>query len=553
MTMLDLPPIPSDAAATLGGFLREQAGCWGMREAIAFDDPLRGGKRVSWSYDVLWREARAFASALVCAGIGKGERIGLLLGNRPEFVAALFGAAMAGALPVTLSTFATREELAILLAQADISFLVSQRGIAARDLAGDIAALLPGLAEGRVSSDAFPFLRRAVLLNGGNDARFEDWDAFLAAGEAVGKARLDAREGRVLPSDHGVIIYTSGTTSLPKGVIHYHSTLVSQFRWQAAIYGRYEGIRVGSPFPLFWSAGLVSVLGSTLAAGGTYVAQEVFEPGATLALIARERINEWYAFPTHTAALAEHRDWPEADLSSFTRVQGSYEFDGHPATSPDRNWSHVVAYGMTESCTLLTSNMSSTPLDIQRRNAGRPLPGIELRILDPEGRTLEPGEQGEICARGPIMMAHYAGMRREDCFDADGFFHTGDMGFVDAEGWLHWTGRLKDMVKSGGANIAPSEVEEAAHDLASLKLCRAIGIPDARLGEMLVLCAVREEGVDLDEAAVRSALRARLAAYKVPRRVLFFEIEDYPLTASGKVRDDALRQLALARLEVAEV
>lgn len=539
MTALDLPSAPSGAAATLGGFLREQAGRWGGREAIAFDDPLRGGARVSWSYAALWREARAFARALVAAGIGKGERVGLLLGNRPEFVAAFFGTAMAGALPVTLSTFATREELAILLAQADVSLLVSQRRIAARDLAGDLAELKP---------HGFPFLRRIVLLGGG-DQRFKDWNAFLTAGRAIDEAHLDARERRVQPSDHGVVIYTSGTTSLPKGVIHYHSTLASQFHWQARIYGRYEGIRVGSPFPLFWSAGLVSVLGSTLAAGGTYIAQELFEPSATLALISRERINEWYAFPTHTAALAEHADWPGADLSSLTRVRGSYEFDGHPNTSPDPNWSHVVAYGMTESCTLLTSNLSSTPLEVQRCNAGRPLPGVDLRILDPEGRELEAGEQGEICARGPIMMAHYAGMRREDCFDADGFFHTGDLGFVDEEGWLHWTGRLKDMVKSGGANIAPSEVEEAARQLDSLKLCRAIGLPDARLGEMLVLCAVREEDSGVDEAAVRAALRTRLAAYKVPKRVLFFEIEDYPLTASGKVRDDALRQLALARLD----
>lgn len=549
MTTLDLPPIPADAAATLGGFLREQADCWGPREAIVFDDPLRGGARVSWSYDRLWQEARAFARAVAAAGIGKGERVGLLLGNRPEFVAAFFGTAMAGALPVTLSTFATHEELAVLIEQADISLLVSQRSIAARDLAGDIAGLLPGLTAGNVSADAFPFLRGVVLLAAGDDPRFEDWDAFIVAGKAVGGARLDAREARILPSDPGVVIYTSGSTSLPKGVIHYHSTLVSQFRTQAHIYGRYEGIRTGSPFPLFWSAGLVSVLGSTLAAGGTYIAQEVFEPGATLALIGRERINEWYAFPTHTASLAEHPDWHRANLSSLTRVRGSYEFDGHPNASPDPNWNHVVAYGMTESCTLLTANLSTTPLEVQRRNAGRPLPGVELRILDPEGHALEPDERGEICARGPIMMAHYAGMRREDCFDADGFFHTGDLGFVDAEGWLHWTGRLKDMVKSGGANIAPSEVEEAARDLASLKLCRAIGVPDVRLGEMLVLCAVREDGAGVDEAAVRAALRPRLAAYKVPRRVLFFEIEDYPLTASGKVRDEALRQLALARLE----
>lgn len=550
--MLELPPIPPEAADTLGGFLRELAEHHGPREAVIFHDPLRGDTRTAWTYTDLWRQARAVARALAASGIGKGERVGLLFGNRPEFVAAFFGAAMAGALPVTLSTFATPGELAVLLERADISLLLSQRRIASRDIAADLGALLGDLAQGQVSAGTFPFLRRVVLVECGEDSRFENWTDFLTRGEAIDEASLDSRETHVQPSDPGVIIYTSGTTSLPKGVVHRHSTVVSQFRWQAHIYGRHEGVRVGSPFPLFWSAGLVSVLGSTLAAGGTYVAQEVFEAGAALALIAGERINEWYGFPTHTAALAEHPDWPTADLSSLTRVQGNYEFDGHPGTSPDPNWHHVVAtaYGMSESCTLLTSHVSTTPLAAARRNAGLPLPGVELRIADVHENTLlAAGEVGEICARGPILMPHYVGQGREDCFDADGFFHTGDLGFVDDEGHLHWTGRIKDMIKTGGANVAPGEIEEAASAIGSLKLCRAIGIADERLGEMVLLCAVREEGAAIGEEDVRAALRERIAGYKVPRRVLFFKIEDYPLTASGKVRDDVLRQLAAARLE----
>lgn len=551
MTALALPTIPPEAPATLGGFLRELAERWNAREAIAFDDPLRDGARISWSYALLLVEAEAVARALVAAGIGKGERVGILFGNRPEFVSAFFGAAMAGALPITLSTFATREELGVLLSQADISILLGQRVIATRDLAGDIASLLPGLTQGQVSCDAFPYLRKVILLGASDDARFEDWQAFLAACDTVAESRIGAREAHVSPSDLGVVIYTSGTTSLPKGVVHYHSTLVSQFRWQAHIYGRYEGVRVGSPFPLFWSAGLVSVLGSTLAAGGTYVAQEQFEGGVALALIARERINEWYGFPTHTAALAEHPGWADADLSSLTRVQGFYEFDGHASTRPDPHWHHVVAtaYGMSESCTLLTSHLSTTTLAVARKNAGLPLPGVELRIasLD-DGRPLPPGEEGEICARGQIMMSHYVGLRREDSFDADGFFHTGDRGLIDEDGYLHWLGRIKDMIKTAGANVAPCEIEEAAAAIGSLKLCRAIGVADKRLGEMVLLCAVREEGSESGEDEIRTALRQRLAAYKVPRRILFFEIDEYPLTASGKVRDDELRELAAARL-----
>ena len=319
LPLLDAPA----GTETLGGFIDSVANRFGPREAVAVYDPLRGGMRIAWTYDELRRQSRDVAKALIAAGVGKGERVGILLGNRPEFVAALFGATMAGATVVTLSTFATRDELSELLRLSDISVLFTQRAIARRSLEEDLAAVAPTL-----PSAEFPFLRRIVILAGTRDT--EDWDAFLAAGRAVEASLLAARAARVNGNDEAVIIYTSGTTSQPKGVIHLQSTLTRQFHWQAQIYGRHPNTRIASPFPLFWSAGLVSVLGSTLAVGGLYVADEVFESGAALALIARERIDEWYGFPTHTAALAEHPGWPDTDLSSMTRVQGNNEFDSHP-------------------------------------------------------------------------------------------------------------------------------------------------------------------------------------------------------------------------------
>lgn len=536
---LDLRPIPPDTAMTLGGFLAEAAARHGEAEALVLHDALRGGERVSWSYARLLAEARRVAAALTVVGVAKGERVGLLLGNRPEFAAALFGAALAGALPIALSTFSTAAEMAVLLERSQVGLVLTQRTIAGRSLPDLLAEAVPG---------GTPFLRETVVL-GGAPAGMRDWDDFLASGASADVARLRGREASVVGSDLGAAIYTSGTTDLPKGVVHYHSTLVSQFHWQAEIFGRYPGIRVGSPFPLFWSAGMVPVLGATLAVGGTYVAQEVFEPGEALRLIATEEIAEWYGFPTHTAALADHPDWPTADLSSMTRTWGYFEFDGHRNVRPDQSWNYVVAYGMSESCTLLAGHPSTTPIAEARRNAGRPLPGIELRIVDPAtGTGLAEGQEGEICVRGPTMMPHYLGMRREDSFDPDGFFHTGDRGRIDAEGFLHWTGRIKDMIKTGGANVAPSEIEAAAASLGSLRLSRAIGVADARLGEQVVLCAVREDSAEIDEASIRAALRKKLAAYKVPRRVLFFAIDEFPLTASGKVKDDELQRLVLARL-----
>jgi fatty-acyl-CoA synthase len=541
---IDLPSLDPTLPVTLGGFLDEIAQRFEPREAVALDDRFRGGARVSWTYGELRRQSRAIAKALIAAGVGKGGRVGIMLGNRPEFVAALFGVALVGGTAVTLSTFSTRDELDQLLQLSDIGLLLTQQGIARRSLEGDVAALIPELPDAH-----YPFLRRIAVLAGEGLGAGERWEDFLAAGDGVSDPFLDARAARISGNDEAVIIYTSGTTSVPKGVIHLHSTVIRQFRWQAMIYGRHLDTRIASPFPLFWSAGIVSVLGSTLAVGGLYVGDEVFEPGAALKLIAREKIDEWYGFPTHTAALADHRDWLSADLSSLTRVQGNNEFDGHPGTRPDKGWNHIVAYGMSESCTSVVSHLSTTPTAIQHQSAGKPLPDIELRVIAiDDSRVQEVGQEGEILVRGPVMMPHYADMRREDSYDAEGFFHTGDTGFVDAEGYLHWTGRIKNMVKTGGANVASGEVEAAAAALGTLKLCRVIGMPDKRLGEMVVLCAVKEEGADTDEDRVRTALREKLATYKVPRRVLFFAIDDYPLTASGKVKDKELRELAAKQM-----
>jgi fatty-acyl-CoA synthase len=541
---LNLPPLDPTLAITLAGFLDEIAQRFGSREAVALTDGLHGGARIAWDYSELRAQARRIAKALIAAGVGKNGRVGILLGNRPEFVAALFGVALAGGTAVTLSTFSTNDELDQLLRLSDIGVLLTQRSIARRSLEDDIAALVPALPNAH-----YPFLRRIAVLAGGGQGAGERWEDFLAAGDGVPDAILDTRAARVGGNDEAVIIYTSGTTSVPKGVMHLHSTFITQFRWQAAIYARHLDTRIASPFPLFWSAGIVSVLGATLAVGGLYVGDEVFEAGAALRLIGRERIDEYYGFPTHTAALADHADWPTADLSSLTRVQGNNEFDGHPSTRPDPNWNHIVAYGMSESCTSVVSHLSSTPAAIQQQSAGRPLPGIELRVIDvDDGRNLDSGAEGEILVRGPTMMPHYVGLRREDSYDAEGFFHTGDTGFVDGNGYLHWTGRIKNMVKTGGANVASGEVEAAAAALGTLKLCRVIGMPDKRLGEMVVLCAVKEEGVDTDEDRVRAALREKLAAYKVPRRVLFFAIDEYPLTASGKVKDKELREFAAVRM-----
>jgi acyl-CoA synthetase (AMP-forming)/AMP-acid ligase II len=166
------------------------------------------------------------------------------------------------------------------------------------------------------------------------------------------------------------------------------------------------------------------------------------------------------------------------------------------------------------------------------------------------GAPLPAGAIGEITVKGPTLMVGYVKVLPEGCFDEDGFFHTGDAGYVDVDGYLHWTGRMTEMIKTGGANVSPVEIEETLLRLPGLKAAAAVGIPDDKLGEMVVLCAVAHDGVSIDEDDVRDFLRGRVAAYKIPRRVLFFDEAELSLTGNAKIRADELRTLAMERLSV---
>ena len=526
-------------ALTLGGFVEEVGRRFAPNEAVAFDDPLRGGATVRWTYADLLAEAQRTGRALVGAGVAPGERVGILMGNRPEAAAAIFGAALAGAVAVPLSTFAPKPELAYLLEAAEVVAVLTQDRLLARRFGDDVAELAPSL----------PALRHVAVLGTAS------WDAFLAGADAMAPADLEARAAAVAADDEALIIFSSGTTSHPKGVVHGHRAPSLQLWIQARIFGRHEGTRMWTSLPIFWTAGFNTAVGSTFAAGGCWVAQETFEPGAALALLERERVTEPYTLPHQTAALAEHPAWATTDLSALRCVYGKSDFARHPTVDGDPGWIMPVGYGLTETCAFFFTHWSHTPRDEVRRSTGRLLPGNELRVVDPEtGALLGPGQEGELALRGPTLMLGYLGRPREACFDADGFFHTGDTGSVDPDGAVHFSGRRTEMIKTGGANVSPAELEVQLRACAPVKLARVVGVPDPRLDQLVVACVTLKDGATATEDDIRAFLRERVAAYKVPKRVLFFADGEIPMTGSAtKVRDADLLRLAQDRLAATPV
>jgi len=537
MTTLHGPTLEASSgvgALTMGSFLVEVGERFAGNEALVFDDPLLDGATIRWTYADLVREARRVAKAIAAAGIGKGERVALLMGSRPETVAAFFGAAMAGAIVVPLSTFSSKPELAFLLEHSDTALLLTQTRMLSRRFADDVVDLCGGA----LPVAAFPFLERVVALGPGVPPGVQPWEEFVAAGEAADDALVDARLLRVAPSDLGLISYTSGTTSTPKGILHVHRAPALQFWRQARIYRRGPGTRMLTSMPLFWTGGMSTGMGATLASGASWVMQESFEPGEALHLMEREGVTEPYTLPHQAAALEEHPDWATTDLSSLKYVFGKSAFARHPAVNGDTTWNMPVGYGLSETCAFFVAHWSDTPRDLLKQSSGRLLPGNQLRVVD-----------GELAIKGPTLMEHYVGMTPEACFDADGFFHTGDAGFFDDDGYVHFTGRRTEMIKTGGANVSPAELEVALRACPPVKLARIVGLPDARLDQMVVACISLKDGAEATEADIQAFLRDRVAPYKVPKRVLFFADGEIPMTSSDtKVCDAELLDLVSVRL-----
>jgi len=540
-------------ALTLGGALADRAARNPSHEAIVFDDPLLGNATVRWTYGDLHRQARRVAKALLAHGAGKGTRIGVLMGNRPEAVASLFGAALIGAVTVPMSTFSPKPELSFLLTHADISVLLLQTTMGRRQFAADLVQLCPAAAAPPPIADpAFPYLRRVIALGPARDAAgIGAWSEFLDSGGHIDDELLDAVTAEVHPFDVGVIIYSSGTTDRPKGVALSQRAVALEWWMQAALFGRDESTRVWCAFPMFWTAGLNTAMGATLAAGATWVTQERFEPGHALALLERERVTEPHVFAHEARALEEHPDWASTDLSSCTRVFGKSVFTRHPSVQGDERWNMPVGYGMSETSSFLTGLPWTTPREVFRKGSyGRLLPGNELRVVDPEtGRVLGANEEGELVVRGATLMEGYVKRTRAESFDVDGFYRTGDLGSYDDEGYVYWGGRRTEMIKTAGANVSPAEIEVQLHAYEPVKLARVIGVPDDRRDEIAVLCVALKDGATATEADIQSFLRERLASYKVPKRVLFFEDDEIPMNRSGtKVQHEQLLAVVQERL-----
>lgn len=549
-SMVSGPPLsdePGLGALTLPGFLREVTQAYGEREALVF----RSAEGVTrWTYAELWERAIEVARALRACGLGKDGRVGILMTNRPEWLAAVFGTSLAGGVAVTLSTFSTPSELDHLLQASSASVLLLERQVLKTDFAAALTDLEPDVGkDGALRSSRYPFLRHLAAV-GDAAPGIDGWADFLARGHEESRELVEATASAVRPSDTAVLFFSSGTTSKPKGVLSAHrGVAIQMWRFRRMFgFGPEDDVRCWAANGFFWSGNFAQALGATLAAGGSLVLQPTFVAAEALELMEAERVTFLVAWPHQWAQLEGAPNWDGTDLSSMRFVDADSPIARHPTVTTD--WHEPGhAYGNTETFTLTTCFPANTPPEVHAGSSGVPLPGVTVKVVDPLGGAVVPrGERGEICVKGPTLMLGYAGTPLDETLDAYGFFRTGDGGYLDTAGRLFWEGRLTDIIKTGGANVSPLEVDEALMSHPGVKVAQTVGVPHETLGEVVVACIVPHDGARLEAEKLRAFLRERLASYKVPRHVLFFGEDDIALTGSAKIKSGDLRELAAKRL-----
>lgn len=494
---------------------------------------------VHLTYEQLDELRLQVARSLMTLGIQPGERVAIWAPNCFEWVAAALGIHSVGAVLVPINTRMKGMEAGDILERSGTRLLFC----IGEFLGSDYPAMLEGHAPAS--------LERIVVLRGGAQASQQlPWEAFLALAAETPAAAAQERAAQVTPDSLSDLMFTSGTTGRPKGVMTAHGQNLRAFAYWAENVSLREGDRYLIISPFFHSFGYKAGWLAALIRGATILPQQVFDATAVLERISQDQVSVLPGPPTLYLSMLAHPQLQQFDLSSL-RVAVT----GAAAIAPslvERMWSElgfevvVTAYGLTESCGLATMCLPSDDAATIATTCGRAIPGVELRIVDNADQPLPPGQPGEVLIRGYNVMQGYFEdpASTEETITAEGWLRTGDIGVLDAAGYLRITDRLKDMYIVGGFNCYPAEIEEVLLTHPAIAQVAVVGVADERLGEVGRAFVVLRSGAELTAEQLISWARERMANYKVPRQVEF--LPELPTNASGKVVRYQLRQLASA-------
>jgi acyl-CoA synthetase (AMP-forming)/AMP-acid ligase II len=496
------------------------------------------------------RASRAFAAA----GIRRGDRVAIWAPNIHEWVVAAIGLQGAGGVLVPLNTRMKGREVGYILEKSGARILCAVEAFLGNRYLELLRDGCGGAGRDRPVAD-LPALERIVLLP--LDGRPGDtttlpatttWSQFLAGGDAVSEADARRRAAEVLPDDLSDILFTSGTTGKPKGVMTTHAQNMRCFQVWSGVVGLREGDRYLVVNPFFHGFGYKAGWLAAIMRGATILPQAVFDVDAMLARVARDRVSVLPGPPTLYQSILAHPERRKHDLSSLRlAVTGAAVIPVELIHRMRRELTFetiITAYGLTESTGVVSMCRPEDDPETIATTSGRAIPDVEVRCVDAEGREVQRGQPGEIVVRGYNVMRGYLDdpAATAEAIDAGGWLHTGDVGTMDARGYLRITDRLKDMFIMGGFNCYPAEIEGIMLACDGVAQVAVIGVPDDRMGEVGMAFVVPARGARLEPQAIIEWCRANMANYKVPRAV---EVVDaLPMNATGKVTKFVLRERA---------
>jgi len=532
---------------TLGQLPGDAARRWGSQEALVF-------KGSRWTWNEFSVEVDKAAKALIAIGVAPGEKVALWMNNKPEWLFLMYAVAKVGAVLVPLNTRYRTEDIDYVMKQSTTGTVISDDRSGPVDYLGMLRDVLPDTAGDDPLAhqlSGFPDLRRIVFVGQDKLPDTLSWEDALVRGEEISDEALRARAVAVDPDGLLMIAYTSGTTGSPKGVMHTHINIRNCME-RAAIMGLTFTDTEINYLPMFHLYGLCEVAMLCIVSGAKQILMEAFNASEALGLIEVEKVTIAHGFDTHWKDLLDAQADMPRNVSSLRL--GTLP-SGTDATIPiaecvqDVFCPTLSGFGMTEIWAFISVSFPTETREQRIYSSGCPMNGVEYQVGDPEtGEPLPPGEAGQLMVRGYTVMQGYYDKPAETAasFTKDGWFLTGDMAKLREDGRFVFLGRYKDMLKVGGENVSPAEIEARLMVLEGVGAVAIVGYPDLRLHEVAVAYIVRSAKGHLTEEDVLSELRGQVASFKIPRHVLF--VDEFPMTPSGKVQKVKLRASALDEL-----
>ena len=544
---------------TLGGLLDRTAAKYPGKDALV---NVQRGQR--FTYLELKEACDMTARGLLKLGVKKGDHVAIWANNINEWVLAFFGIAKIGAIGVAVNPNYRTRELEYILKQSDCMTLLLVEEYRDNNCIDTLNEICPELKEsrsGKLSCENLPYLKNVVLMGGKRVPGMFTWEEFTSLGASVSEGELIAAQAACKPEDVINMQYTSGTTGFPKGVMLTHANIITNAYYTGDCQNYTDKERLCIPVPFYNGFGLSMSLVACVVYGATIVPVAEFKPEWVLEAVEKEKCTALQGVPTMWLEELASPDFHKYDLSSLrTGVTAGSPCSVELMREIRKKMivDITVAYGQAESSPAITQTRLGDSAEKLENTVGRPIPGLEVKIFDPEtGEECLTGVPGEICLRGHAVMKGYYKMPEatQAVISAEGWLHTGDLGRMDEKGYLKITGRLRDMILRGGESIWPREIEEFLAGHPNIQEAQVVGVPSHKYGEEVVACINLLPGKMGVEEEIREFCRGKIATQKIPKHIFF--IKGFPVTASGevqkfKLREWAIKELGLESEEMAE-